>query len=597
MTTPQQLRSWTPARLRTTADAAAAHAGALLEQVNELRQGGVPASWTFQSAEAARTALDTLATELEAEATRLQNEIQQALDAAAAQITTAQEILEGAFATAHSCGLGINTSTGRVYVNSSYATTEEVQYATSRFGYVRDQVHSALVQADAADRALAAALTPPPPPAPPAPEQPEPGQQAPNPGQPGGGAPSPAPHPGPGAGGPGAGAPETPGGPGRQLKLEEEPRFRMLPPEEQLELVLENPREFVPGELELRTQEILGRRMGEGLEDLAQDPRLLTDPVAVEEWTGLLDHFGDEPAIMASVFERLEPEGLLTVFTGLTSAMTAGGDPAELARLAEELRSGLLVAGQHPGFDGEAWGRELARYATYDISTAELDALRDTYGHASTGNAAVLDYLLRGGDYGEDFMRGVVAQLDEVERTDPAAAAAWAQRDAIGSPLNRLGDTVPGYLPDPMATAMGRLSEHPYAALRFFTDADDGAARAAYYLGERDWRSDGFGGIAETVLSIGTDRENLTYLPGQAQKVVDTFLESIVANPYFSAADAGAAAGPLAALVEQYLPEVHAAIKAGATELPGPWDQLVRVIASASAAGAAGAEATTGTEG
>ena len=61
MTTPQQLRSWTPARLRTTADAAAAHAGALLEQVNELRQGGVPASWTFQSAEAARTALAELA--------------------------------------------------------------------------------------------------------------------------------------------------------------------------------------------------------------------------------------------------------------------------------------------------------------------------------------------------------------------------------------------------------------------------------------------------------------------------------------------------------------------------------------------------------
>lgn len=586
MVAPYQLEEWRPERLREAADAIAAHVNTLREQVQELREGGVPRSWTLESAQAARTALNAIADEISAELERL-TPVPSALDDAATRITAAQQALSGAYASAQASWLQVDRVTGAVLVARSFTNTADAQYASSRISYVRNQVRTALADADAADQALTAALTPPPPPPPPTPEP------TPTP------TPAPTPTPGPGTGGgypPGGGGVPSPGpgggvpspGPGGG----EAPRFEMLPPEEQVELIIERPGDFVGGELRLRTRELLGLRMGEELEDAAQDPRYFADPVIVERWTGLLDEFGDEPVVMAAIFERLEPKGLLTVFSGLTSTLAAGGDQAELTRLAAELREGLIVASRDPGFDGEAWGRELARYATYDISEAELTALRDLYGSASTGNAAVLDYLLRGGEYDEDFMRGVVAQLDEFERANPAAAAAWVQRDAIGSPLNQLG-TEPGLLPDPMSTAMGRLSEHPYAALRFFTDADDGAARAAYYLGERDWRSDGFGGIAETVLAIGTDRENLTYLPGQTQKLVDTFLSSIVANPYFSAADAGAAAGPLATLVEQYLPEVHAAIKAGATELPGPWDQLVRVIASASAAAGAGSTAET----
>lgn len=311
----------------------------------------------------------------------------------------------------------------------------------------------------------------------------------------------------------------------------------------------------------------VGEKIADDLDGLAGAPEGFADAATVQRCNDLLTAFGDDPAVMAPMYERLGADGMMGTFNGLSSVMPFEYPEGGLALLAGGLRSGLESATKQSGFDGEGFGEDLARYATRTFTDDERDAFED--GYPSTGHhAAVLDFLLRDGAYSEDFVRGVAWELDNVERTvDADLADMWMDHNGDGSPLNILGvdDPMDGRRPDPMAAAMGQLGQHPGLGLEFFTEDD---SRATHYLGERDWSRDGFEGVAQAALRIGTDPENLANAGRDTGMFVSRYFDTLAGNPAFTAGDAVAGAEPVADLLKHYMPAVEMAISGDGQDRP-----------------------------
>jgi hypothetical protein len=517
MVSPSQLASWRPARLSEIADEIAAHRTTLTRLDDDLATGRPPGSWTFADADAARTEHDRLASALATQVSETVGVVS-ALDAAATAIESAQNLLEGAMRRAGSHGLHVDTTTGAVSSTKTYEDEEDREYARTVMNEVAEQITTALTDAQAADDALAAALS--------------------------------------------TAATTDVNTVGSLEQQRQVLEYQELSPADQARYLLDHPQDYalLDDYTSPEVKALVGQELAGQLDGAARDATGFGDAEQVERWTALLGAFGDDPAVMAPMYERLGPDGLLATYNGMTSMMYVGSNVEELGALAGELRSGLQSATTAPGFDGKGFGEDLVRYATYGVSDAERDAFQDAYPSGGGGNAAVLDYLLREGEYGEGFVRGVAWELDEFERADPQWAQTWMHHNSFASPLNGLdsGDSLALREPDPMASVMGQLGKHPGLGLEFFSDGK-GEDRSSFYFSERDWSRDGFGGISQAALAIGTDPANLEGDPEKTGMFVSRFFDQLPDNPRFDAEHAAAGAEPVADLLKHYMPSVEAA--------------------------------------
>lgn len=516
MVTPAQLSSWQPDRLEQIADDVARHRGVLTRLDDDVADARPPSSWTFADAAAARVEHSRLSQALATQVSETVGVIE-ALDGAATAIRRAQTSLEGAIRRAGGHGVRVDQTTGAVTSTRTYDDEDDADYARGVMNEIAEQISTALGDADDADQALAAVL------------------QA---------------------------AATTDvnavGSLGEQRRVLE---FQELSQADQVRYLLDHPEDFaLLGEhTSPEVKALVGQDLAGQLDAAARDATAFGDAGTVQRYTRLLDAFGDDPDVMGPMYERLGPDGLLATYDGMTSMMYVGANVEELGDLAGRLRDGLQAATRQEGFDGRAFGEDLVRYATHTTTDAERDAFSAAYpSHGE--HAAVLDYLLRDGDYGEDFVRGVAWELDEFERTNPLRAETWTHHASFASPLNGLGVDGDGlYQADPMAAAMGQLGRHPGLGLEFFSDAE-GAERTGYYVAERDWSRDGFAGIAGAALAIGTAPENLAGDPEKTGLFVSEFFDRLPDNPRFTAEHAAGAAEPVADLLKHYMPSVDAAV-------------------------------------
>lgn len=522
MVTPAQLSTWQPDRLGQIADDVARHRGVLTRLDDDVADARPPLSWTFADASAARAEHSRLSQALATQVSETVGVIE-ALDAAATAIRRAQTSLEGAIRRAGGHGLRVDRSTGAVTSTRTYDDEEDADYARGVMNEIAEQISTALGDADAADQALAAVL-----------------QSA---------------------------ATTDANAIG---SLEDQRRvleFQELSQADQVRYLLDHPEDFalLGAHTSPEVKALVGQEIAGQLDGAARDATAFGDAAAVGRYTRLLDAFGDDPDVMGPMYQRLGPDGLLATYNGMTSMMYVGANVEELGDLAGRLRDGLQTATRQDGFDGRAFGEDLVRYATHTTTDAERDAFSAAY--PSQGeHAAVLDYLLRDGDYGEDFVRGVAWELDEFERSNPLRAETWTHHASFASPLNGLGVDGDGiYEADPMAAAMGQLGRHPGLGLEFFSDAD-GAERTGYYFAERDWSRDGFAGISEAALAIGTDADNLAGDPEKTGLFVSEFFDRLPDNPRFTAEHAAGAAEPVADLLKHYMPSVDAAVGSNASQ-------------------------------
>ena len=223
----------------------------------------------------------------------------------------------------------------------------------------------------------------------------------------------------------------------------------------------------------------VGQAIADKLDTMAHHPADFADATSVARYARLLDAVDDDPRVMAPMYQRLGADGLLGTLNGIASAADGDLDDKGLADLAEHLRDGLQAATRAEGFDGEAFGERLVRYTTGTAGADVLDAYHREYPSTSM-DAAVLDFVLSEGDYGEDFVRGAAWQLDEFERAAGATGVeTWLRYSGAGWPLDGtdgdLHNAALG-LPDPMSAAMVQLGEHPALGLEFFTRTRTGTS-------------------------------------------------------------------------------------------------------------------------
>ena len=525
MVSPSQLASWQPARLSEIAESVLAHRRALTALDDDLESGKPPASWTFTDATAARAEHHRLTGLLTTQVSETVGVVD-ALDAAATAITAAKQLLEGAMRRGGAQGLHIDHATGAVSIARTFADDEEdeLAYARTVQQEVAEQIETALADADTADQALAAALS--------------------------------------------AAATTDVNAVGSLADQQRLLDFEALDEADQVQYLLDHPEAYalLGDHVSPEVKAEVGSHIADALDRMARDPQDFSDAATTEKYATLLAALGDDPAVMAPLYQRLGADGLLGTYDGLASAMSFSDDP-NLAKLAAELRSGLQSATQQDGFDGTRFGEDLVQLATRTAGGDQMDAFFATY-PSTPMHAAVLDYLVRDGEYGEDFVRGVAWQLDEFERSvDPDVVQSWMHHTGTGSPLNGL-DTDPdesllGRTPDPMGATMGQLGRHPALGLEFFTDEPE---RAGFYFAERDWSRDGFQGVAEAALGIGTDPGNIAARPSTTGMFVSEFFDRLPDNPEFTAEHAAAAAEPVADLLKHYMPSVEAASTDGSDQ-------------------------------
>jgi hypothetical protein len=520
MVSPSQLASWQPAKLAEIAEQVLSHRRSLTGLHDDLDTGAPPGSWTFTDATRARAEHHRLSGLL---ATQVSETVAvvEALDTAVADITAAKHLLEGAMRRAGANGLNIDHGTGRVTVVRKFDDEDDLAHARTVRNEVSEQIDTALRDADAADQALAAVLN--------------------------------------------RAATTDVNSVGTLAQQQALLDFQKLSPADQVAYLLEHPDAYtlLGDHVSDAVKAQVGESIADDLDRMARNPEDFGDSADVARYARLLDAFGGDPGVMAPMYERLGPDGLLGTLNGIGSMLYVSSGDQGLAHLAESLRAGLGTASQAEGFDAKGYGEELVRYATVTAEDDRQDAYFRDYPSNPMG-ASVLDFLLRDGDYGEEFVRGVTWQLDEFERTaGTLGVETWMHHTGDGWPLNGIGadpDTSLGRWPDPMAAAMGQLGKHPALGLDFFTEDE---SRYQQYFSERDWSRDGFEGVSRAVLGIGTDSDNLANGAEETATLVSEFVDRIPDNDAFGQDSARAASEPIADLLKHYMPAVGAAVVVG----------------------------------
>jgi hypothetical protein len=313
----------------------------------------------------------------------------------------------------------------------------------------------------------------------------------------------------------------------------------------------------LPGPL----KEALGRGLSDLLDGAVNDTDFDLDDRTVDRLDALLDAYGGDPTVASAMYRDLGADGTVATLGSIEAYLrTSGVDPDRLRELADDVRRGLSTASHAPGFDGDRYGRDLTRYATYQLDDGQRDAYQDRYPGYSGSGASILTYLMRDHSLSGDLVQGVAEQLDVLEHSDGVIdARTWYSHNGY-SPLTTDGDPGDwnGWYDDPMAAALGNLGDHPQNAYDFLTEDP---SRQDFYFHDRSWEADGFAGVTELVDGLGTDPDLLQQHGAGTGEIVSRFLHGVATNDSFSVDHARGGSPYLADLMKHYTPAVDTALR------------------------------------
>ncbi len=515
MVTVDQLKEWDADRLGVVADELHSRRSALTDLSGELDTGRPPGSWVGGASVYAEQKHDLLANQLTDQVAEL-NLVISALDTASGDIRGARSQLDDALSRASSAGCTVSSS-GEVTSNRTYTDEDELADAQRVVDEIAQSVADALSRAADADSALASTL------------------------------------------GSAHSSDVDAGGDLGDQALPD--ALRGLSTEEQVDYLLDHPdlSDIVVPSLPEPLREALGVGLSDLLDSEVNDEDFNLEQGDVDRLSGLLDAYGGDDVIAASMYDDLGPDGTVATLGSIESYLRLGGmDNDSVMGLAEDMRRTLGVASGAPGFDSQEFGRDITRYATYQLDDDQRDAYEDRYGHVGgSSGASILTYLMQDHNLDGNLVQGVAEQLDVFERSDSyLGAREWYSHTGY-SPLTA-GEEFSGYADDPMAAALGNLGDHPQDAYQFLTDDP---SRQDFYFHERNWENDGFAGITELAEGLGTDPEMLEQHPEETAEIVSRFFHGIATNESFSVDNAEAGSPHLAELMKHYTPAVDAALR------------------------------------
>lgn len=461
--TYEQLQGWEPGDLEAAAEELNASVRKKLnDQQDEMDAGKVPGSWVGASADAATLRHDKLTEGLNDMAAPVA-EVINVLDQVAPQVKSAKAAAKSAYEAITGKRYKVEVATSATVATSPPAkadedmSEEEAESIKRQVEEFQRDLLDALQKAERADADLAAVLT-------------------------------------------SATKNQFDGGTGSIQQAGLPPELRGLSDEEIAKKMVANPKEYdgYLGALTPEQQAALGQAIGERGNDIRNDPDgIETDQI--EDFTTLLDAYGEDPEVSTGFLNEVGPKGLLEL--NARAALEGDGEGNEAyATAMRDLQQGLgatLAAGTHnignhdPGSLSHVshdWQQDLLTAGKKEIELGDGATIRgfqalapllsdgkayDPEFLSSTGEA-MLDYE-RNWDWEEDRNGpwrsggfGSTARLDYMD--------GWGPKDTLGR--------------DPITGLLRGLEDNPEASRQFFsdsaTDKDGKGTNLDYLLYERE---------------------------------------------------------------------------------------------------------------
>jgi hypothetical protein len=514
--TYEQLQGWEPGDLEAAAEELNASVRKKLnDQQDEIDAGKVPGSWVGASADAATLRHEKLIEGLNDMAAPIA-EVINVLDQVAPQVKSAKAAAKSAYEAITGMRYKVEVATSATVATSPPAkadedmSEEEAESIKRRVEEFQRDLLDALQRAERADADLAAVLT-------------------------------------------SATKNQFDGGAGSIQQAGLPPELRGLSDEEIAQKMVANPKEYdgYLGALTPEQQAALGQAIGERGNDIRND----TDGIEtdqIEDFTTLLDAYGEDPEVSTGFLNEVGPKGLLELNARAALEGDGEGDEA-YATAMRDLQQGLgatLAAGTHnignhdPGslsHVSHEWQQGLLTAGKQEIEFGDGATIR--------GFQALAPLLSEGKAYDPEFLSSTgEAMLDyernwdwEEDRNGPwrsggfGSSARLDYTDGCG-PKDTLGR-------DPITGLLRGLEDNPEASRQFFsdsaTDKDGKGTTLDYLLYEREdenrWIPDGENPSHDSPLtgldSLGGALEAATIGDGADERSV-SIVEDLVNSSY-----------------------------------------------------------------
>ncbi|MDQ4110513.1 MAG: hypothetical protein M3306_05355 [Actinomycetota bacterium] len=514
--TYEQLQGWEPGDLEAAAEELNASVRKKLnDQQDEMDAGKVPGSWVGVSADAATLRHDKLTEGLNDMAAPVA-EVINVLDQIAPQVKSAKAAAKSAYEAISGKGYKVEVASSATVATSPPAkadedmSEEEAESIKRQVEEFQRDLLDALQKAERADADLAAVLT-------------------------------------------SATKNQFDGGTGSIQQAGLPPELRGLSDEEIAQKMVANPKEYdgYLGALTPEQQAALGQAIGERGNDIRND----TDGIEtdqIEDFTTLLDAYGEDPEVSTGFLNEVGPKGLLELNARAALEGDGEGDEA-YATAMRDLQQGLgatLAAGTHnignhdPGslsHVSDDWQQDLLTAGKKEIELGDGATIR--------GFQALAPLLSEGKAYDPEFLSSTGEAMLDYERI-------WDWEEDRGGPWRSGGfgstarlDYTDGWGPkdtlgrDPITGLLRGLEDNPEASRQFFsdsaTDKDGKGTNLDYLLYEREdenrWIPDGENPSHKSPLtgleSLGGALEAATIGEGADQRSV-SIVEDLVNSSY-----------------------------------------------------------------
>ena len=301
-------------------------------------------------------------------------------------------------------------------------------------------------------------------------------------------------------------------------------------------------------------QKMLGHEMAERLNGVSYD----TDDEDLDELNEILGRRVNDPDVMSSMYEDLEPEGTARALTVLEMQQGMYGDGSALD-LAKTMRAGLATASNDPSFSGESYANELMQLFIAPMHTDEQREWASDNQLSSSAGASLMAFLMKDVNYSPEFLTGAANKLDEFEQLAQDGPMGDASSWYYHTGISQFNESENAESADPMAEMMRALSRQPLVGYDFITQE----GRADFYFDKRDWSQDEYDGIAALADRVSTDPDVYGAHPQGAALVAAQFVDLTSNSEGFNAEDAKGASDSVAHLLSTYMPSTAAAMDGG----------------------------------
>lgn len=559
MTTIDQLLSWNPEALGTSAESLNSDRKALVDLQDEIDAGSPPGSWQGEAAAAAEESHGRLNDRL-VDLVAAVSPVVGALDTAQAEIAAAKESVLSAKSTIAGEGWVLEESGGTVRVSAPASASSDTNFLgeieekldEARMTSLAQQIADALQRAENADAQLASVLN-------------------------------------------GARTGKYDAASGTLADAALPPELRGLSDQQIADYLVQHPdRDFDVDSLSTEQQQLLGQTIADKYssysDDQAWQPWMYEgeEPPSAEDIEGLnslLAAYGEDSTVATSLLNDLGPEGMLHVQQTMLAAAPTLEDRTDVVGDSQQLWGQTLAAGTS-GLDdthagpaehvSQAWLDGLVDAAGKGAMPVDSFDLDDTYSIAMNGydpsGYQLLGPLLRDDGHSTTLLNTIGNSMESYEKAYVAenGTSPWhgplidvrALDLTGGAPEDYLDlrdyDQATGY--DPMGGLMEGLSHNPDAARDFLAGGD--GDRVDYYMNEREWphgehtpypdlpsEQRHFGDALVSATTVDPDGRS----PGLAEQAVD------------SAASAGGDLAPelkqpLGTMLGGYMPDVYSSL-------------------------------------